>query len=1108
MSPTPRTSCAIPLLSIFVSLGAGACLTPDEQAKLDEDSSPLAAPVITEAAGKRQAPSRAFVAGELLVETDQKLAAYRAIELGGVTIMPVEHLWYGAWRIVLPAAANVHAAVDAGRSVDDVALAAAEQVTLDAIDAIAQAAGVREVYVNGYLEYSAEPSLSADPLYVYQRWHYQAVRLPAAWDYGGGSSAVRLAIIDSETDDNNHPDLAPKWSNSFAFPSSQQIYHHGAHVAGIAGGAINNGFGVGVCWNCRLVPLRMNRSYTQIGQAIRRAAGTASAPVEAEVINLSLNVEGGASCGDSNTLGTPIRTAIRDAIARGVTVVISAGNFGATGPAFPANCPDVISVAAIQPSGPVTVPAPTPPDAPPSAGAIATYSNRGAGITLAAPGGGGHNLTQYGSFLPQMPCPTPHDFPDLPSGQDGGIDPFSGTLGVVAPFARYADPITPDNAPSSTDGHCYRFLSGTSMAAPHVTGTVGLMKSRNPGLLPAQVKDILVRTAQIGTLCPPGPCGAGLLNAHAATRYATDAGVPVASYTVPTFGSVLVGSQVPGNVVVNNTGSALFSAAVSAPMQILGGNGQIEFAYPSGVCASGTSCPVSFGVGPSSSQNIPVRCRPTSAGAINATLRVPTNRFDSSSGAVDAQLDIALSCTGLAVPPDVSVTPLSMSFEGVPVNTPSFRSLTVRNDGGGTLPVTVSSSSADYVLTCLSNCACPNATCTTSLAANQTASFRVTFTPPAEGPRNGTISVATPADLDEPSTLVSLTGRGTIGALEVRPHPLHAGSVQVGNVGSAYGTFYNPGSGPVTISQISLTGSSANVFSFTCSGHPCALPITVPVRTHRSIEVHCTPTRNELYVVGLRINSDVPGGVTNAVVDCQGRAPQIAVTPSNGVSFGTVAAGATTAAPVAINDVNAGLGTTLSWSASVSSGTYQLSCLSTSSCSCAGGICTGNGGASLQLAFSPVADGSFPATLTVLSNDPDRPAVTRPISGTGQRWLFRQKPTTPNVEIPSGGTITLEISNQGPTAVTVQQLRIFNLGSPGDAGYFSFSRTGNNVIAPGATITWAMGCNSLVTRMATFEIQSDAPGAAGLFHVPLRCSPGSVNEEPPGLPPNPPPQDQ
>jgi serine protease AprX len=62
----------------------------------------------------------------------------------------------------------------------------------------------------------------------------------------------------------------------------------------------------------------------------------------------------------------------------------------------------------------------------------------------------------------------------------------------------------------------YTVGSGTSFSAPQVAGTIALMLDVNPSLTPAQIKDILMRTA---TPLPPynrSEVGAGMLNAHAA----------------------------------------------------------------------------------------------------------------------------------------------------------------------------------------------------------------------------------------------------------------------------------------------------------------------------------------------------------------------------------------------------------------------------------------------------------------------------------------------------------------------------------------------------------------------------------------------------------------
>jgi serine protease AprX len=69
----------------------------------------------------------------------------------------------------------------------------------------------------------------------------------------------------------------------------------------------------------------------------------------------------------------------------------------------------------------------------------------------------------------------------------------------------------------------YTHMSGTSMATPHVAGIVALMLEANPNLTPAQVKDILKRTATNMTGRLAWEAGAGHVNAYAAV--AESAGV-------------------------------------------------------------------------------------------------------------------------------------------------------------------------------------------------------------------------------------------------------------------------------------------------------------------------------------------------------------------------------------------------------------------------------------------------------------------------------------------------------------------------------------------------------------------------------------------------------
>ncbi|MGE0764405.1 MAG: S8 family serine peptidase [Bdellovibrionales bacterium] len=69
-----------------------------------------------------------------------------------------------------------------------------------------------------------------------------------------------------------------------------------------------------------------------------------------------------------------------------------------------------------------------------------------------------------------------------------------------------------------TEASDYDSYDGTSMATPHVAGVIALIRSANPRLTPAQVRDVLSRTAnQLGAV---DEYGAGVVNAEAAVGQA------------------------------------------------------------------------------------------------------------------------------------------------------------------------------------------------------------------------------------------------------------------------------------------------------------------------------------------------------------------------------------------------------------------------------------------------------------------------------------------------------------------------------------------------------------------------------------------------------------
>jgi uncharacterized membrane protein len=143
--------------------------------------------------------------------------------------------------------------------------------------------------------------------------------------------------------------------------TTDDIYGHGTHVAGIAAANTNNGIGVaGLGYSCSIINVKVLGDdgmgyWSWVAQGIIWAADNG-----AQVINLSL--------GDSSNSST-VEDAINYAWNKGVVVVVAAGNEGNSDPFYPAYYPNCIAVAATDAND-----------------ILSPWSNRGDWVDVAAPG--------------------------------------------------------------------------------------------------------------------------------------------------------------------------------------------------------------------------------------------------------------------------------------------------------------------------------------------------------------------------------------------------------------------------------------------------------------------------------------------------------------------------------------------------------------------------------------------------------------------------------------------------------------------------------------------------------------------------------------------------
>ena len=288
-----------------------------------------------------------------------------------------------------------------------------------------------------------------------------AIQADIVQSYGWDGTGIGVAIIDSGVSPVADFGNRIVYATSFVAQSPIDDFGHGTHVAGIvaSNGQNSSGLYKGIAPNANIINLRVLDSngggtdstvITAISQAV-----SLQSTYNIRVINLSL----GRPVQESYTQD-PLCQAVEQAWQAGIVVVAAAGNDGRDNSqgtngygtiTAPGNDPFVITVGAMKTMG-----TPTRTD-----DLIASYSSKG---------------------------PTLFDHlakPDI-------VAP--GNL-VVSDAVSGGHSTLQQEYPQNMVGSSYFTLSGSSMAAPMVSGAIALLLQQNPSLTPDQVKAGLMASA-------------------------------------------------------------------------------------------------------------------------------------------------------------------------------------------------------------------------------------------------------------------------------------------------------------------------------------------------------------------------------------------------------------------------------------------------------------------------------------------------------------------------------------------------------------------------------------------------------------------------------------
>ncbi|MFN8440124.1 MAG: S8 family peptidase [Caldilineaceae bacterium] len=312
----------------------------------------------------------------------------------------------------------------------------------------------------------------------------QEIGADKLWAEGYQGSGVTVAVVDSGVAIAS-PDLTKSSQRVLAMSifaggastTNPDMFGHGTHIAGTIGGDgySSNGGYIGVAPKVNLVSVKVSDD-TGIATASSVVAGLQwvndnAVKYNIRVVNLSLN----ATVTQSYNVD-PIDAAVEILWFNKIVVVVSAGNNGSAALYPPANDPFVITVGAVDDKGTVSI---------------------GDDIVT--------NFSAYGTTADGFAKP------DLVAPGNNIISINSGSYSVLAKAH-----------PANIVETNYFRMSGTSTAAPIVSGAVALLLQDEPGLNPDQVKYRLKDTANKSW---PGynsaQAGAGMLDAYAAVKGTT-----------------------------------------------------------------------------------------------------------------------------------------------------------------------------------------------------------------------------------------------------------------------------------------------------------------------------------------------------------------------------------------------------------------------------------------------------------------------------------------------------------------------------------------------------------------------------------------------------------
>jgi bacillopeptidase F len=332
----------------------------------------------------------------------------------------------------------------------------------ETVQALATLPGVSSITLDHTLNApSPEPAAAAAP-----EWNLDVIRAPELWSAGYDGTGTVVANMDTGVDV-NHPDLAASWrggANSWFDPNGEHFTPydktgHGTQTMSLMAGGDAGGSSIGVSPGAQWIAVKIFNDaglapLSSIHQGFQWLLDPDGDPATNDMPDVVNNSWGYSSLvGLCYTEFAEDITMLKDS---GIAVVFSGGNQGTLGSVSPADNPEGFAVGAVNASL-----------------NIASTSSRGPSAC-------------DGSFFPEVVAP--------------GVNVRAADLTFGGVF--------PDS---------YASVSGTSFSAPHVAGTMALLRQANPNTTVAELEQALTDSAiDLGAAGADDKYGYGLIDTVAA----------------------------------------------------------------------------------------------------------------------------------------------------------------------------------------------------------------------------------------------------------------------------------------------------------------------------------------------------------------------------------------------------------------------------------------------------------------------------------------------------------------------------------------------------------------------------------------------------------------